>query len=89
MPSDEFFSTGGGFAKYTFIYVDGCHEPEWVRRDLINSFAVLETGGIMWMDDYLGADGRSIKNVMDSFLEERRASLELLHSGYQLAIRKT
>jgi hypothetical protein len=42
----------------------------------------------MWMDDYCGGDGVQIKNVMDIFLEKYNEKYELIHSGYQLAIRK-
>ena len=73
---------------YNFIYIDGCHEPEFITRDMENSFKVLEENGIMWMDDYKGGDGVTIKNTMDSFLEKYKGQYEIIHSGYQLAIRK-
>jgi hypothetical protein len=42
----------------------------------------------MWMDDYLGGDGISIRNVVNTFLEEYNGKYEMIHRGYQLAIRK-
>jgi hypothetical protein len=42
----------------------------------------------MWMDDYGGGDGIQIRNCMNSFLEKYNVQYELIHSGYQLAIKK-
>ncbi len=40
------------------------------------------------MNEYLGEDGVQIKNSMDRFLEKYNGKYELIHSGYQLAIKK-
>ena len=53
-----------------------------------NSFRVLEKNGIMWMDDYRGGDDIKIRNVVDTFLEKYKNQYDLIHVGYQLAIRK-
>lgn len=84
--SDSFFEKN----KQTFnlIYIDGCHEPDFILRDMENSFNVLEKNGIMWMDDYGGGDGIKIKNTMNSFLVKYFGQYELIHMGYQLAIKK-
>jgi predicted O-methyltransferase YrrM len=84
--SDDFFKINSNM--YNFIYVDGCHECDFISRDLENSFKVLEKGGIMWMDDYGGGDGIQIKNTMDKFLQEHHGEYDKIHAGYQLAIRK-
>jgi predicted O-methyltransferase YrrM len=84
--SDIFFENNN--QTYTFIYVDGCHEPDFIKRDMENSFNILEKNGIMWMDDYGGGDGIQIKTDMNSFLEKYRGQYELIHRGYQLAIKK-
>jgi predicted O-methyltransferase YrrM len=84
--SDEFFETND--KCYNFIYIDGCHEPDFILRDMKNSFNCLLKDGIMWCDDYLGGDGIQIKNTMDSFLKEYEGRYQLLLKGYQLAIRK-
>jgi predicted O-methyltransferase YrrM len=84
--SDVFFENN--MQTYNFIYIDGCHEPDFIKRDMENSFNVLEKNGIMWMDDYGGGDGIQIKYTMDKFLEKYNGQYELIHKGYQLAIRK-
>jgi hypothetical protein len=62
-----------------------------------NSFNVLEKGGIMWMNGYddggcdgygSGCDGAIIKKVMDDFLNKYKGEYDVIHSGYQLAIRR-
>lgn len=84
--SDDFFKNNKN--TFNFIYIDGSHEPEIIKRDMENSFRVLERNGIMWMDDYMGGDGILIKNTMDNFLNKYNSKIEIIHVGYQLAIRK-
>jgi hypothetical protein len=84
--SDTFFENNN--KTYNFIYIDGCHEPEFIKRDMENSFNFLEKNGIMWMDDYGGGDGIQIKNAMNTFLEKYTGQYQIIHVGYQLAIKK-
>jgi beta-1,4-mannosyl-glycoprotein beta-1,4-N-acetylglucosaminyltransferase len=84
--SDIFFENNN--KMYNFIYIDGCHEPNFIKRDMENSFKFLINDGIMWMDDYRGGDGFNIMNTMNSFLEEYNGHYDVIHTGYQLAIRK-
>jgi predicted O-methyltransferase YrrM len=84
--SDKFFETNN--QSYTLIYIDGCHETDFIKRDMENSFKNLEKNGIMWMDDYGGGDGIQTKKMMDTFLQKYNSQYELIHRGYQLAIKK-
>jgi len=84
--SDNFFQNNN--QTYNFIYIDGCHKPDFIKRDMENSFNILEKNGIMWMDDYRGGDGIQIKNTMDTFLEKWKGQYILIHNNYQLAIQK-
>jgi len=53
----EFFhgTTDGFFAqnKETFdvIFIDACHEYEYVKRDLFNAIPILNEGGVIFMHD--------------------------------------
>ena len=85
--SDQFFNSNTKY--FNFIYIDGCHEPETIIKDMRNSFKFLTVGGIMWMDDYAGGDGIRIKNAMNSFLNEYNRRYKIIHVGYQLALIKT
>ena len=84
--SDKFFENNN--QTYNFIYIDGCHLPDFIKRDMENSFNILEKNGIMWMDDYGGGDGIQIKNTMNTFLKKYHGQYDLIHTGYQLAIKK-
>ena len=85
--SDIFFENNN--KTYNFIYIDGCHDTEYIKNDMENAFNILEKNGIIWMDDYGGGDGIQIRNTMNSFLKKYMGRYELIHLGYQLAIRKT
>lgn len=84
--SDKFFETNN--KTYNFIYIDGSHDTEFIKRDMENCFKFLEKDGIMWMDDYGGGSEVNIKKTMDTFLERYIGQYEIINMGYQLAIRK-
>ena len=67
----------------------GVFNVQRCKRDMENAFNILEKNGIIWMDDYGGGDGIQIRNTMNSFLKKYMGHYELIHLGYQLAIRKT
>jgi hypothetical protein len=98
--SDKFFENNNN--TYTFIYIDGCREPDFIQRDIENSFKFLEKLGILWIDYYEygdgmdgadGADGEGgadgeIKILIDDIIEKYSEQCTVIHKGYQLAIRK-
>jgi len=86
MMSNEFFKTNK--KMFNLIYIDGCHEPNFIKDDMENSFSFLKTGGIMWMDDYGGGHAGEIKICMDNWLVNYKGKYKLIHKGYQLAIQK-
>ena len=86
LTSDEFFKIND--KTYNFIYIDGCHETEFIMRDMENSFKCLEKNGIMWMDDYEGGNDRQIAATMNTFLRKHNGEYKIIHMGYQLAIEK-
>lgn len=88
LTSDDFFINNN--KTFNLIYIDGCHEPDFIKNDMENSFACLEKNGIMWMDDYGGntsKDGK-IAQYMDIFLEKYKGKYQIIYKNYQLAIRK-
>lgn len=86
LKSDDFFNTN--IKKFNLIYIDGCHEPENIIRDMNNSFNFLEVNGIMWMDDYLKGNNRSCQKAMHIFLNNNIGKYQIIHKNYQLAIKK-
>lgn len=47
--SDEFFEQNEW--KFDLIFIDGYHEAEQAKRDIINSWACLNIGGVMMIHD--------------------------------------
>lgn len=47
--SDEFFAQNK--SKYKVILIDGSHEKETVKRDLLNALVALEDHGYLFIDD--------------------------------------
>jgi len=87
MMSDTFFSNNQ--MLFDFIYIDGCHDPPYLTRDLINSFKFLNHNGIIWLDDYGGGNpGAMCKDTIDKCLNLYKGKYTIIHKGYQLAIRK-
>jgi predicted O-methyltransferase YrrM len=86
--SDTFFQKNT--KTFNFIYVDGCHEQDYINRDIRNSFNALEIGGILWMDDYGGGNppNNLCKTPIDKFVDEIKDKIEIIHKNYQFAFIK-
>ena len=84
--SDKFFENNN--KNFDFIYIDGSHDCDQIKKDMNNSFQVLNKNGIMWMDDYLGGEegNTDIKNTMDNWIQSHNC--EIIFQGYQIAIKK-
>ena len=56
--------------SYDFVYVDGCHLATCAIADIILSWDLLKTGGILIIDDYgwLGPPLDRPKVAVDAFL---------------------
>lgn len=85
--SDEFFEIHKPKAQtFNIIYIDGCHIPDYIGRDMENSFQTLKSNGIMWMDDYKA--NKDTIQLMNNFIDKNKDEIEIIHKGYQLALRK-
>ena len=84
-----------GFADfgYDIIYIDGSHAAPDVLSDAVLSWALLKPGGTMVFDDYGWQQVPEAHNqprmAIDSFLACFRGQYDDVHSGYQLAVRKS
>lgn len=83
-------------AQFDLIYVDGSHDRDDVMIDSLLSWRLLKVGGVMIWDDYeivsampgvFGPD-QDPKPSIDVFLGWRKDELEILHSEYQVIVRK-
>lgn len=51
MTSDEFFNTIPSTQTYDIIFIDGCHEKDYVLRDVNNSLNHLNPKGVILLHD--------------------------------------
>lgn len=79
-------------AEYDFIYIDGSHTAPDVLTDACMAFSLLKAGGIMVFDDYMWGNPRDAmhrpKIAIDAFTNIFGEHLDIVHVGYQLAIKK-
>lgn len=80
-------------ARFDFIYIDGSHAAADVLADAVLSFPLLKVGGLLAFDDYqypLGKDDWDRPRLaIDAFLHTHRPKCEVVHTGYQVFLRKT
>lgn len=76
--------------RFDFIYIDGSHEAKDVICDAILALNLIKKNGIILFDDYLwkGERHHFPKEAIDSFLSMCDWCVEVIHRGYQLAVRK-
>ena len=79
--------------RFDVIYVDADHRAASAFADAIQSWELLEIGGVMIIDDYQWELHRAAndrpKAGIDAFLLLKSEELELEHIGYQIIVRKT
>jgi len=79
--------------QFDFIYIDGSHLAKDVLTDACMSWPMLKKNGFMVFDDYMWKPpGLSInqrpKSAVDAFINMFEDDLGIVHSGYQLIVRK-
>lgn len=84
MYSNEFFKNNNTI--FNFIYIDGSHVPSDIENDFNNSMKHVELNGIIWMDDYKSSE--EVKKCIDTLYDSYKDTLEIVHSGYQIAFKK-
>ena len=86
---------GNDQKEFDFIYVDGSHKCLDCYTDMVLSFPLLKTGGIMAIDDYMWTPENN-NNVLDKpmegvnhFFREYVGKIKILSVGYRVFIQKT
>jgi predicted O-methyltransferase YrrM len=78
--------------EYDIVYIDGSHQAKDVLSDLVMSWKITKIGGIIIMDDYLWEhdypETDKPQIAIDSFLRCYSGRYEIVHSGYQVVVRK-
>lgn len=80
------------FYPFAFIYIDGSHQAKDVLTDACMAWQLLAPGGIMVFDDYLWGNPRDVlhrpKIAIDAFTNIFAEELQVIHSGYQLIVKR-
>ena len=78
--------------RYDFVYVDVSHAAADVIADAVLAWPLLAAGGVMIFDDYawdwFARPERNPRIAVDAFRACYAGHYELLHVGYQVAVRK-
>jgi predicted O-methyltransferase YrrM len=79
--------------RFDVVYVDGDHHAASAFTDAQQSWDLLASGGVMILDDYLWQPAKPTAERpqagIDAFLQAKAGEYEVLHSDYQVIIRKT
>lgn len=78
---------------FNIIYIDGNHDADMVEKDLILSFPLLKSGGVLMIDDYLYEPTvtdniKAPKAGVDNFLKHYGNNFVTLHIAYQIILEK-
>ncbi len=74
--------------RYKFIYIDDIRNPGARYTECLYSWGLLETNGIMAINDYLGAVTEPGTKGVRNFLDEISGQYIILEAGYRLFIKK-
>ena len=75
---------------YDFIYIDGDHDDNIVFQDGVFAWNLVKVGGLMIFDDYnCPLPEHNTKMGTDRFTTYFSSSVEVVHRGYQVFLRKT
>lgn len=82
----------GDVDLYDFVYVDGSHVAKDVLTDAVMVWPMVKKGGVVVFDDYNWGERRDIlhrpKIAVDAFMNIFTEEIDVLHMGYQAAVRK-
>lgn len=77
---------------YDFIYIDGSHLSFDCYTDLLQSWRILNRGGLLAIDDYLyNSDGAVVNSPFEGvnhFLKKHQHEIKILHKGYRVFLIK-
>ncbi len=72
---------------FDYILVDGCHDKDYARQDLINAVKLIEPRGFILFDD-ITPDGCSLQDVWDEFKKNYSGEFSFLedHNGKGIGV---
>lgn len=91
--ADVLFNMIQNVDSFDFIYVDGSHLAFDCYLDLVQSWKILNQGGLLAIDDYLynttaGAFVNSPFEAVNHFLKKYQNEMKILHKGYRVFLIK-
>ena len=67
---------------YDFVFLDGGHKYETVKRDLNNLTNVLDNNGIIFCDDYNLSYAPGVKKAINEFVKIKKLNLRILNERF-------
>lgn len=83
MTSDQYFKNAPK-NFFDIIYIDGCHTPEVVTRDLKNSIECVKLNKYIFIDDY----DSGLKEAINKVYYEEKHRLKIIHCRYQILFQR-
>ena len=77
--------TGAKYLKYygivpQLVYIDASHEKEDVLADIEAYFSLLDSGGMIFGDDYINWEG--VRQAVDEFAAHKSVELQILENNF-------
>ena len=70
------------FEKIDFIFIDGGHKYETVKKDLIYSHMLLNNKGTILCDDYNLSQALGVRKAIKEFSDENKIKYEIIHERF-------
>ena len=67
-------------SKIDYVFLDGGHEYETIKNDLINCIEVVDKNGTILCDDYNLSYAPGVKRAIDEFTKENNFRCKLLRN---------
>ncbi len=68
--------------KIDFIFIDGGHKYETVKKDLIYSHKLLNNKGTILCDDYNLSQALGVRKAIEEFSDENKIKYEIVHERF-------
>ena len=75
-------------SKIDYVFLDGGHEYETVKKDLNNCSEVIEKKGTILCDDYNLGSALGVKKAIDEYVQDNNLSCEIICEGRFAKIEK-
>ena len=68
--------------KFDYVFLDGGHKYETVKKDLENSTQIVNNNGTILCDDYDLSYAPGVKKAIEDFVSEKNFNLKILNSRF-------